>query len=40
MAPEWNPDMEELNKRRVERHQRRQKMNAQKRRKKQFVLYD
>lgn len=38
MTPEWNPDMEELNKRRVERHLRRQKMNAQKRRKKQFVM--
>ena len=38
MAPEWNPDMEELNKRRVERHLRRQKMNAQKRRKKQFAM--
>ena len=33
MAPEYNPDMEELNKRRVERHLRRQKMNAKKRRK-------
>lgn len=38
MTPEWNPDMEELNKRRVERHLRRQKMNAQKRRKKQFAM--
>jgi poly-gamma-glutamate synthesis protein (capsule biosynthesis protein) len=38
MAPEWNPDMEELNKRRVERHLRRQKVNAQKRRKKQFAM--
>ena len=34
MTPDMNPDMEELNKRRVERHLRRQKMNAQKRRKK------
>ena len=25
MTPEWDPDMEELNKRRVERHLRRQK---------------
>ena len=38
MAPEYNPDMEELNKRRVERHLRRQKMNAKKRRKKQLSM--
>ena len=34
MTPDMNPNMEELNKRRVERHLRRQKMNAKKRRKK------
>ena len=38
MTPEFNPDMEELNKRRVERHLRRQKMNAKKRRKKQLAM--
>jgi len=38
MTPEFNPDMEELNKRRVERHLRRQKMNAKKRRKKQLSM--
>ena len=38
MTPDFNPDMEELNKRRVERHLRRQKMNAKKRRKKQFAM--
>ena len=38
MAPVYNPDMEELNKRRVERHLRRQKMNAKKRRKKQLTM--
>ena len=38
MTPEWNPDMEELNKRRVDRHLRRQKMNAKRRRKKQFAM--
>lgn len=38
MAPDYNPDMEELNKRRVERHLRRQKMNAKKRRKKQLTM--
>ena len=38
MAPDWNPDMDELNKRRMERHMRRQKMNAQRRRKKQFAM--
>ena len=32
MTPEFTPDMEELNKRRIERHLRRQKMNAQKKR--------
>ena len=34
MTPDMNPGMEELNKRRVERQLRRQKMNAKKRRKK------
>lgn len=34
MEPEMSLDMEELNKRRVERHHRRMQMNAQKRRKK------
>ena len=34
MTPETNLDMEELNKRRVERHLRRQQMYAKKRRKK------
>ena len=38
MAPDFTPDMEELNKRRVERHLRRQKMNAKKRRKKQLAM--
>ena len=38
MTPEWNPDMEELNKRRVERHVRRQKMYAKKRRKKTAAM--
>lgn len=38
MVPDYNPDMEELNKRRVERHLRRQKMNAKKRRKKQLTM--
>lgn len=38
MAPDYNPDMEELNKRRVERHLRRQKTNAKKRRKKQLAM--
>lgn len=38
MTPERNPDMQELNKRRVERHLRRQKMNAKKRRKKQLAM--
>ena len=38
MAPEFTPDMEELNKRRVERHLRRQKMNAKRRRKKQLAM--
>ena len=38
MTPDFNPDMEELNKRRVERHLRRQKMNAKKRRKKQLAM--
>ena len=38
MAPEFTPDMEELNKRRVERHLRRQQMNAKKRRKKQLAM--
>ena len=38
MTPDWNPDMEELNKRRVERHMRRQKMYAQKRRKKTAAM--
>ena len=33
MTPDMNLDMEELNKRRVERHLRRQQMNAKKRRK-------
>ena len=34
MTPDWNPDMEELNKRRVERHMRRQQMYVKKRRRK------
>ena len=38
MTPERNPDMEELNKRRVERHMRRQRMYAQKRRKKTIAM--
>lgn len=38
MTPEWNPDMEELNKRRVERHHRRQKYIARKRQKKVFTM--
>lgn len=38
MTPELTPDMEELNKRRVERHLRRQKMIAKKRRKKTMTM--
>ena len=38
MTPERNPDMEELNKRRVERHMRRQRMYAKKRRKKTIAM--
>ena len=38
MTPETSLDMEELNKRRVERHLRRQKMNAQKKRKKTIAM--
>ena len=38
MTPEFNPDMVELNKRRVERHLRRQQMNAKKRRQKQLSM--
>ena len=38
MTPDRNPDMEELNKRRVERHMRRQKKIAQKRRKKMLSM--
>ena len=32
MTPEWNPNMEELNKRRVERHLRRRKETVRRRR--------
>ena len=38
MAPEWTPDMEELNKRRVERHHRRQQRNAQRRRRRTTAM--
>ena len=38
MTPEWNPDMEELNKRRVERQLRRREANAKKRRKKILAM--
>lgn len=38
MTPDMNPDMEELNKRRVERHLRRQQMTAKKRRKKTAAM--
>lgn len=38
MTPEWTPDMEELNKRRVERHHRRQQRNAQRRRRKTTAM--
>ena len=38
MEPEMSLDMEELNKRRVERHHRRMQMNAQKRRKKTLSM--
>ena len=38
MSPDMNLDMEELNKRRVERHLRRQQMNAKKKRKKTIAL--
>ena len=38
MTPEFTPDMEELNKRRIERHHRRMQMNAQKRRKKTLSM--
>ena len=38
MAPDLTPDMEELNKRRVERHLRRQQMNAKKRRKRTLSM--
>ena len=38
MTPETNLDMEELNKRRVERHLRRQQMNAKRRRKKVLAM--
>ena len=38
MTPDMNLDMEELNKRRVERHQRRQQMYAKKRRKKTAAM--
>ena len=38
MAPEnWNPDMEELNNRRVERYLKRQEENLKKRKKKLFM---
>ena len=38
MEPEMSLDMEELNKRRVERHLRRQQMNARKRRKRNIAM--
>ena len=38
MTPEWTPDMEELNKRRVERQTRRRQMNAKRRRKKNLTI--
>ena len=38
MEPEMSLDMEELNKRRVERHLRRQQVNAKKRRKKRLAM--
>ena len=38
MTPDMNLDMEELNKRRVERHLRRQQMNAKKKRKKTLAM--
>ena len=38
MTPDLTPDMEELNKRRVERHHRRLQMNARKRRKKLIAM--
>ena len=38
MTPDLKPDMEELNKRRVERHMRRQQMYARKRRKKTVAM--
>ena len=38
MEPEMSLDMEELNKRRIERHHRRMQMNAQKRRKKTLSM--
>ena len=38
MTPEYTPDMEELNKRRVERQLRRQQMNARRRRKKTLSM--
>ena len=38
MAPEWNPDMEKLNQRRVERHHRQQQMNAKRRRRRTAAM--
>ena len=38
MTPEWNPDMEELNKRRVERHLRRRQETARRRRRKSLSM--
>lgn len=38
MTPEWNPDMEELNKRRVERHLRRRKETVRRRRRKTLSM--
>lgn len=38
MAPEWNPDMDKLNQRRVERHHRQQQMNAKRRRRRTAAM--
>ena len=38
MTPEWNPDMEQLNKRRVERQARRRASGAKRRRKKMLAM--
>ena len=38
MTPEWNPNMEQLNKRRVERHHRRRKETVRRRRRKTLAM--